>query len=147
MSEETYLKLRDFAEIPLTTYSGTSMPCLVTRVIDGDTVEIVINHNDTFEKHKFRIAGIDAPEIHTKNEAEKAAGKHSKIMLENILERHENECFVEFFHDDKYGRKLGELYLSSDASGIKLSDYMIKNNLAYQYDGGKKKKYCADEKL
>ena len=146
MSKELYVKLRECADIPLSSYAGIKTGCLITRVLDGDTVEMVIRHDNSFEKHRLRIAGIDAPEIHTKNEEMKMAGTHSKIMLENILERHDNECFVELFHDDKYGRKLGDLYIGCDMSGIKVSEYMIQNKLAYAYDGGKKKQFDQDSK-
>ena len=51
------------------------------RVIDGDTVELIIDLGfDTSRHERFRLYGIDAPEVNT------AAGKEAKAWLWEALQ-------------------------------------------------------------
>lgn len=53
------------------------------RVIDGDTVVLVVDngfHNR--EHHSFRLRGVDAPEIFTKDAEEKRKGYLIKAVVE-----------------------------------------------------------------
>ena len=123
-------------DIPITSYDGVECECIVTRVLDGDTVEIVFKRN-TFEKHRMRIYGIDAPEIHSKNLDEKECGLHAKQKLEELLLRNKNRATVILSKDDKYGRRLGKLI----TGGVDVSDYMINKKYVYQYEGATKLKW------
>ena len=80
------------------------------RVVDGDTVDLIIDLGfDTSRKERFRLYGIDAPEMRT------AAGKKAKAWLEDALMPLET-IYVQTLQlstkakRDKYGRFLAVLY-------------------------------------
>jgi micrococcal nuclease len=80
------------------------------RVVDGDTVDLIIDLGfDTSRKERFRLYGIDAPEMNT------AAGKDSKKWLWDALQPLE-AIYVQTIQlptkakRDKYGRFLAVLH-------------------------------------
>jgi micrococcal nuclease len=80
------------------------------RVVDGDTVDLIIDLGfDTSRKERFRLYGIDAPEMRTKE------GKAAKAWLEDALMPLES-IYVQTIQlstkvkRDKYGRFLAVLY-------------------------------------
>ena len=80
------------------------------RVVDGDTVDIVIDLGfSTFRKERIRLYGVDAPEINTE------AGKLAKGFVEGWF-RDNTKFFIETIvvdgkggKRDKYGRYLGTI--------------------------------------
>ena len=89
------------------------------RVVDGDTVDLIIDLGfDTFRHERFRLYGIDAPEMRTK------AGKEAKAWLWEALQPLE-AIYVQTIQletkakRDKYGRFLAVLY--GDLSNIQAS--------------------------
>ena len=80
------------------------------RVVDGDTVDLVIDLGfDTFRHERFRLYGIDAPEVNTQ------AGKVAKKWLWDALQPLEAIYVQTLQHTtkakrDKYGRFLAVLY-------------------------------------
>ena len=82
----------------------------LVRVVDGDTVELIIDLGfDTSRKERFRLYGIDAPELRT------AAGKEAKAWLIGVLGPY-GAIYVQTIQlstkakRDKYGRFLAVLY-------------------------------------
>ena len=82
----------------------------LVRVVDGDTVELIIDLGfDTSRHERFRLYGIDAPELRTE------AGKAAKAWLEDALLPLE-AIYVQTIQlktkakRDKYGRFLAVLY-------------------------------------
>jgi micrococcal nuclease len=80
------------------------------RVVDGDTVDLIIDLGfDTLKRERFRLYGIDAPEMRT------AAGKEAKAWLWEALQPLE-AIYVQTIQlstkakRDKYGRFLAVLY-------------------------------------
>jgi micrococcal nuclease len=80
------------------------------RVVDGDTVDLIIDLGfDTSRKERFRLYGIDAPEIRTE------AGKEAKAWLIGVLGPY-GAIYVQTIQlstkakRDKYGRFLAVLY-------------------------------------
>ena len=80
------------------------------RVVDGDTVDLIIDLGfDTSRKERFRLYGIDAPEMNT------LAGKAAKTWLREALQPLE-AIYVQTIQlstkakRDKYGRFLAVLY-------------------------------------
>ena len=50
--------------------------CKVDRVVDGDTIDVVLNLGfDIMFKSRVRLYGIDTPESRTRDLDEKARGK------------------------------------------------------------------------
>jgi micrococcal nuclease len=80
------------------------------RVVDGDTVDLISDLGfDTLKRERFRLYGIDAPEMNT------AAGKEAKAWLWEALQPLE-AIYVQTIQletkikRDKYGRFLAVLY-------------------------------------
>jgi micrococcal nuclease len=80
------------------------------RVVDGDTVDLIIDLGfDTLRKERFRLYGIDAPEMNT------LAGKAAKAWLWEALQPLE-AIYVQTIQletkakRDKYGRFLAVLF-------------------------------------
>ena len=80
------------------------------RVVDGDTVDLISDLGfDTLKRERFRLYGIDAPELRTKE------GKEAKAWLEDALMPLE-AIYVQTIKlktkakRDKYGRFLAVLY-------------------------------------
>jgi micrococcal nuclease len=80
------------------------------RVVDGDTVDLIIDLGfDTQRKERFRLYGVDAPEMNT------AEGKEAKAWLIGILGPYGAIYVQTLQHNtkakrDKYGRFLAVLY-------------------------------------
>jgi micrococcal nuclease len=81
------------------------------RVVDGDTVDLIIDLGfDTSRKERFRLYGIDAPEMNTPE------GKEAKKWLIGVLGPY-GAIYVQTIQlstkakRDKYGRFLAVLYL------------------------------------
>ena len=84
----------------------------VTKVIDGDTVDVDIDlgFGMTYKKQRVRLMGIDTPESRTRDKVEKLFGKASKKHLKKLIEGAEVLTLVS--HDKgKFGRILGELFV------------------------------------
>jgi micrococcal nuclease len=80
------------------------------RVVDGDTVDLISDLGfDTLKRERFRLYGIDAPELRTKE------GKEAKAWLWEVLQPLET-IYVQTIQlstkakRDKYGRFLAVLY-------------------------------------
>ena len=95
------------------------------RVVDGDTVDLIIDLGfDTSRIERFRLYGIDAPEMNT------AEGKAAKAWLEDAI-RPPEPIYVQTIQlstkakRDKYGRFLAVLYgfypVLSSADGPKVN--------------------------
>ena len=60
--------------------------CTVTRVVDGDTIELMVDVGFRLTyRDKFRLAHIDAPELKTDK------GKAAKAWLENLIKDIDND--------------------------------------------------------
>ena len=74
----------------------------VVRVVDGDTVDILIDLGfDLTKKERVRLAGIDTPESRTKDLEEKELGLEAKDFLERRLSECE-KLWVATEKDGKY---------------------------------------------
>ena len=80
------------------------------RVVDGDTVDLIIDLGfDTLRKERFRLYGVDAPEMNT------LAGKEAKAWLWEALQPLD-AIYVQTIQletkakRDKYGRFLAVLF-------------------------------------
>lgn len=128
------------------------MDAYVIDVYDGDTITIVINlyniHTGKRQLYKWkcRLAGIDTPEIRTKNQLEKISAQTAKNALESI-------CLYKIIkikcgEFDKYGRLLIWIFTRNlldnkmNKSGkIYVNEWMIEQGYAKSYNGGKKEEW------
>jgi micrococcal nuclease len=111
----------------------------VIRVIDGDTVELLVDLGfGVHKKDKFRIYGIDTPEVRYRRrgltdeewEAEKLAGKAASAYASELLPL-DAEVIVHTHKDDqgKYGRYLAEIKIGE----MDYAEEMIKAGHAQPY--------------
>jgi len=108
----------------------------VSRVVDGDTVDVDIDlgFGMVYKKQRVRLLGIDTPESRTRDLVEKKFGKASKYHLQAILEQGDVELVS---HDKgKFGRILGNLYTGN--SNYSINQQMIDEHHAVPYTGENK---------
>ena len=115
----------------------------VTRVVDGDTVDGLIDLGfNTFVKKRIRLYGINAPETRTRDAEEKKKGIECKKRLSDIIEDQENEVILKSHGVGKFGRCLGELsYMTEDEEGeyeVNINQSLVNEKLAEEYFGGKR---------
>lgn len=93
------------------------------RVIDGDTVVLFVDLGfNVHLREKFRLAGINAPELRT------AEGKDSKQALENLILG--KDIYVRVYKKGKYGRWIAEL-ITED--GLNVNCWLLENGYAVEY--------------
>ena len=107
-----------------TSKAGQMYDVEIIRVIDGDTVELVVNVGlGLYFRDVARLYGINAPETRGK---EKVAGKASKEALISIVENN-NRGRIELIKlHGKYGRKIVVLYIND----VNVNDWLVKNGYA-----------------
>jgi endonuclease YncB( thermonuclease family) len=114
----------------------------ITRVIDGDTVEIAVGFlpDPLPPKLSIRILGIDTPEKapRAKCDREAALAKQASAFTKTAV-ANAREVDVQLQEWDKYGgRVLGHVILD----GQSLSDMLIRAGLARPYKGEAKSSWC-----
>jgi len=103
----------------------------VTRVIDGDTVDCIIDLGFKIStKYRIRLAGIDTPETRTTNAEEKIYGFEAKTRLQELLSQ--GTIILKSHGLGKFGRVLGTLYVGD----VDINQRLIDEGFAIQYQGG-----------
>jgi len=111
--------------------------CKVERVVDGDTVDVVLDLGfDILYKCRVRLYGIDTPESRTRNKDEKARGKMATAFLEDAINNGKQVVIQTKLKDSrgKFGRVLGDVVVD----GININQSMIDNYHAAAYFGQSK---------
>jgi len=118
----------------------------VTRVVDGDTVDVDIDlgFGMVYKKQRVRLKGIDTPESRTRDKVEKLFGKASKYHLQHLLE--EQDVTLISHDKGKFGRILGELFVKHESNlrdghvkgKVNINQQMIADHHAVDYAGGNK---------
>lgn len=103
---------------------------------DADTITVNIPgvHPLIGEKISVRVSGVDAPEVKGKQPCEKEASRMARNLVENIL-KNAKRIDLTNVEKDKYFRILADVKVD----GRDLKEILLKNDLAYEYDGGTKK--------
>lgn len=104
---------------------------------DADTITVDIpNVHPLIGKNiSIRVRHIDAPEMKGSLPCEKEVSRMARNLVENLL-KNAKVIDLENVDRDKYFRILADVMVD----GKNLKEFLIKNNLAYSYDGGTKKK-------
>ena len=112
--------------------------CVVIRWLDGDTCNLDVDLGfDIHLKQRVRVFGINAPEIHTKNKAEKKRGLDALAFAESLCPV--NSTIEVKSHksndEEKFGRWLADIKLQN---GSDFASAMIEGGHATAYFGGKR---------
>ena len=133
-------------------YNGT-----LVKVLDGDTIDCFIDLGfDLKIKKRIRYMGIDTWESRTRDLDEKKKRLAAKARNKELLEA--GVFKIISYGTGKFGRVLGEIFVSPDAVGheisenvdktsdglVSINDILINEGHAYEYDGGKKKKFVSE---
>ena len=109
--------------------------CEVTRVVDGDTVDVIIDLGfDISYSSRVRLYGIDTPESRTRDKDEKARGLISKDFLKSYLDKGGVVIRTRKDKKGKFGRILGEMIVED----TNINELMIKEHHAVKYHGQSK---------
>jgi endonuclease YncB( thermonuclease family) len=108
----------------------------VIKVYDADTITIASKidiPNSPLYRFSIRLNGIDAPEIHGKNDDEKESAIYARDQLENLVLHR----FVQLKNKktEKYGRILADVYLGD----LHINQWLLDEKLVVPYDGTTKK--------
>jgi len=115
------------------THDVTTFRCVkYVRNYDADTITFDIpNVHPLIGKHiSVRVRHVDTPEIKGKLPCEKEAARTAKRLIENLL-KNATRIDLENAGKDKYFRILADVVVD----GKPLKDTLLKNNLAYSYEG------------
>ena len=115
--------------------------CTVTKIIDGDTIDVDIHlgFDVVLTKQRIRLMGIDTPESRTRNLEEKARGLLSKqYMIDKCPVG--SKITLKSLDRGKFGRILGEIWEANvDSTTVEpLNKRMITDGFAVEYYGGSK---------
>jgi endonuclease YncB( thermonuclease family) len=109
------LTQKELLDFPSFTLKGLQCDARITRIIDGDTVELffekpcVVSSTTVHIPVKFvcRLEGIDCAEKKIE------AGKRIISMIEKVYAATNNIVWASFNGPDKYGRQLATLFTNS----------------------------------
>ena len=141
--EEYQLKKCNIENTSKFSFQGQTKLIKVVSVYDADTMNVVLDINGKKYIETLRMYGIDSAELHPKKinqdreDEIKIACKGRERLIELCLNK-----LVYVYCDgwDKYGRLLGTVYLDKKMVES-VNELLIKENLAYEYDGKKKKHF------
>ena len=111
--------------------------CKVSRVVDGDTVDVDIDlgFGVWLHKERVRIIGIDTPESRTRDKVEKRFGLLAKEFVEDFFKIGDVILTTKKYDaKGKFGRILGDF----KCNGRTLSKVMIEMHHAVEYNGQSK---------
>jgi|TARA_R110000744_G_scaffold100320_9_gene193475 micrococcal nuclease len=110
----------------------------VTRVVDGDTIDVDIDlgFGMVYKKQRVRMMGIDTPESRTRDLEEKFYGKESKYFLQDLIQSVEDEITLISHEKGKFGRILGEIFIEGEEKSV--NQLMIDCHHAVPYYGASK---------
>ena len=112
---------------------------IITRVIDGDTVDcnIDLGFSVILFKQRIRLFGIDTPESRTRDKVEKKYGLLAKQYLKDFISAAGNTVQIETSKEKrgKFGRILGKLV---NEKGECVNDIMCEIGHAAPYFGQSK---------
>lgn len=149
-NEEKFREINEanYENTPEFSLNGSLKHAKVVKVYDGDTIHVVFQHFDRLFRWNCRICNIDTPELRTKNNHEKQLGYIVRDKLIKMLQ--DKMVTVKCYDFDKYGRLLIDVYMPDeykDHDYQLLSEWMVEHHMAFQYDGGTKKKWTTEESI
>ena len=110
--------------------------CTVCRIIDGDSLVACIDLglDVILTNVHCRLVGIDTPELHHSDPANRARAQLARIRLSQLLPDGSDVILESGGSRDKYGRLLADLY--PDGSALTAGQILVAEGLARPYSGG-----------
>ena len=125
--------------------------CKVTRVVDGDTVDVDIDlgFGVWMHKERIRLYGIDTPESRTRDLEEKKYGLLAKEQIMSFMPVGSMQTLVTVKDKaGKFGRILGKflIYDKKTDRQMTINDWMVREHHAVA-DHGQSKEDIAEEHI
>ena len=110
--------------------------CVITKIIDGDTIDVDIDlgFDCWLHKQRIRLHGIDTPESRTRDLEEKKYGLAAKAFVEKFIPLG-STALLKTKEKGKYGRYLGDFKVKNQW----LCTELLKHRHAVRYEGQSKK--------
>ena len=119
-------------------HDDTTFRCVsYVKNYDADTITVNIKNVPAIigKNISVRVRHIDSPEMKTTDACEKYAARTAKKLVESLL-KSAKRIDLENVMKDKYFRLLADVKVD----GKYVKDILLKNNLAYPYEGDTKTK-------
>ena len=119
----------------------------IEKVVDGDTIDVILDLGfDILTRQRVRLVGIDTPESRTSDKVEKKYGLLSKHKVEEwcrklVVDKDYTNVEIRCETDSsrgKFGRVLGELWISTDNVWTNVNKWLCDNAYAVPYSGENK---------
>lgn len=143
--EKNILDTLDYKSLQLPDYptmKGKKKWCRVIDVCDGDTITILYFSDELIlRKEKFRLYGINCPElkplktVENRQQAIEKAKEAMNFLSSLILNK---TIYIVFRQEEKYGRRMGYIYLTNNTQEKSINEVMVENGHAKKYYGDKK---------
>lgn len=129
--------LKKVSDVP---FKGRHVNARIAKVIDGDTVKVVIMMGDCPFMLSVRVLGVDCPESTKRN-----AKSPTEMLAGKAITKHVSDMLpvgslvtVILTKKDMYCRFDGDITFTCSGTRISLASYLIENKLAKRYAGDKK---------
>ncbi|MFK7827871.1 MAG: thermonuclease family protein [Oligoflexales bacterium] len=122
--------------IPACSHTPSEFTCVTyVRNYDADTITVNIPgvHPLIGNKVSIRVAGIDSPEIRTKNQCEKQLAYEARDFVKQQLLKAQR-IDLHNLARGKYFRIVADVLIDD----VSLSQTLLEHGYAFPYDGGKK---------
>jgi micrococcal nuclease len=121
--------------------------CTITRVVDGDTLDIDIDlgFGIIMTGQRVRVAGIDTPESRTRDLVEKQFGLASKKRCEELLPVGSKQVLLSQLDrsGDVARGKFGRILADFQIGDTTFTEIMLTEGHAVPYNGGSKEELDA----
>jgi micrococcal nuclease len=115
--------------------------CKIIKCYDADTITAVAKLEGKLHRFSIRLAGIDSPELRSKNSQEKAAAIEARDWLSaKILGKFVK---LKIQKREKFGRLLADVFLD----GENMNELLVTEGYAKVYDGKKKSVWLFEDKI
>jgi len=146
--ETRFLLSRNFDDLPMFGFIGTTVNAKVVEVYDGDTITIVFYYKGIPIKHRLRTEGYDSPELKPlktiyNRDLHVRCGYIAKEYMSKLILNKVVKVVFNDKHNDKYGRLLGTIY----DGNVNINQVMIDGGYGKTYDGGKKTEFSERDLL
>jgi micrococcal nuclease len=102
----------------------------LVKVVDGDTLDLDLDLGFSLVlRQRVRLYGLDAPELRSKDPAEKAKGQESQAFVSDWFVR-PGAVLVRTVKEEKYGRMLADCFREGEPS---LCNELLERGLAVPY--------------